>query len=256
MVLAPPIDPTKENIFDLPEHTVSNGVAEYAARAGGALLESKTEELFSYPTATYKVADYLGNPNPRPPERYLFDPSLQGTGVLAYYVNPKEVAAFLKFVYPGHDTEIENAIQRELGPNVIVAYNPDVLKLPVHVLKSVKDHEDGHGGQHGKLLAKALGVLTHYGPLPIGEMLVEGGNENALQVMGMEPPSRYFDDNSMYSFYRRFVEELEYLKPGTTRDFLHATAEYDIRGATKVLDGVPGIDRLIGKYALAFANRN
>lgn len=247
---------TVKNIFDLPENVVSQEVADYSAKAGGALLESKAEELFSYPTATYKVADYFGNPNPRPPERYIFDSSLQGTGKLAYYVNPKEVTAFLKFIYPGNDTEIESAIQRELGPNVIVAYNPDVLKLPVHVLKSVKNHEDAHGGQPGKLLAKAIGILTPYGALPIGEMIVEGGNEYALEATDMKPPSRYFDDNALYSFYRRFVEELEYQMPGVTRDFLHATAEYDIRRATKVLDSVSGIDRLIGKYAWAFANRN
>ena len=123
-------------------------------------------------------------------------------------------------------------------------------------MESMKAHEDAHGGQPGKLLAKALHARTPYGDLPIGEMLVEGGNEFAMQEIGMTPPSRYFGDSAMYSFYRRFVEELEYSRPGVTKDFMRAAARCDLQEVANVLDSVPRIERLTSRYAAAWAARN
>ncbi|MBI3190439.1 hypothetical protein HYZ41_01915 [archaeon] len=196
-------------------------------------------------STTYAVAE-LYNAIPRPPTKVFYDTSLRGTPVLAWYLDPQDV----KTVYPREGELIE----REIGPDPIIAHNPDILKSKYKDFgKAVDDHEKGHGGQPGKMKLKGLHAMTGYGRIPIGEMLIEGGVEWALEKRYKNAPSRQMDKmankTTSYGLYRDFVYELEEKSPGIMRQVYRAASKASGRAAGRLLENVPGIEELVNKYA-------
>ncbi|MFC2142909.1 hypothetical protein ACFLQN_00760 [Candidatus Aenigmatarchaeota archaeon] len=212
------------------------------------------------PTTTYETAPLFGNSNPRPPTETYFDHNLTGTGTLAWYLDPLEV----EDAYPAAGREL----RRLIGPNPIMAYNPDVAKRSMlygenELLESIDDHEKTHGAQQAKQHIKRIGARTQFGTLPIGEMIIEGSVEYALDRRHTEmsrkgrrvakAPSRYFDrrmGRSTYGIYREFVYDLEGLQKGVTRRVFKAAERGGANAVLRTLQSVKGIDRLISKYAL------
>jgi hypothetical protein len=171
---------------------------------------------------------------------------LRGTDTQAYYIDPKEV----KSIHPIAGMQLE----AEIGPDPIVAYNPDILKGSREYRSLVDQHEKTHGGQQGKLKLKDLHVRTSYGELPIGLMLVEGGVEWATEKRGKKAVTRYRDEKtgrkSEYSIYRDFVYELEEKSHGILRQIYRAADRAGPYAAARLLQTVPGISQLLEKYAM------
>src|SRR3989344_3627410 len=198
--------------------------------------------------STYHAAQVFGNPYPRPPTRTFWDTSLKGTNTIAWYLDPQEV----KQEYPMEGL----AIEREIGSEPIVAYNPRLLRSRnKNFIKAVDAHEKAHGGQQGKMKLKKIGAVTRYGPVPLGEMLIEGGVEWALdrysEKSGVMPPSRYMDQMngglSLYGIYREFAHELEGRQNGILRQVYRAAARAGPRDVVRHLETVPGIGEMVDK---------
>lgn len=200
------------------------------------------------PKTTYEMAGLFDNDSPRPPGRVFWHRDLRGSGVLAWYLDPAEV----KRAYPKDGEEIE----REFGSDPIVALNPDVLKINNReYVTSIIDHEKTHGSQPGKQTLKRLGVMTRYGPLHLGEMLIEGGVEWAMEKRGKKAPSKFMQEyggkKTSYGIYKDFVYDLEARKHGIMRQIYRAAKRGGMNSVIRLLETVPEIDTLVNVYASA-----
>ncbi len=195
---------------------------------------------------TYKVANVFGNYNPRPPKKFLKDHKLQGTGTLAWYLDPQEIKRY--------DYRAGMELESKLGPHPVIAYNPDIRdENDRKYVMAIDAHEKAHGGQQGKMALKQIVAKTKYGDIPLGLMLIEGGVEWALERGGFKPPTRYMDARSsrtpMYSHFRNFVYEIEEKQHGIMRQVYRAAERAGPYAAMRLLEGVPGIQQLVNKYA-------
>jgi hypothetical protein len=201
-------------------------------------------------TATYEAAKLFGNERPRPPMRAFWDGSLRGSGTLAWYLDPQEV----KLNYPREGRQLEEMV----GSDPIVALSPDVVRMQKEYASSVITHEKTHGAQQGKLMLKRLHAMTEYGALPIGEMLIEGGVEWAMERRGGKAPSRYMEKESdrkpAYAHFRDFVYELEASQKGIMRQIYRAADRGGMNAVTRLLESVPGMNMIVEKYASKLLN--
>ncbi len=213
---------------------------------------------------TRYVAGLVGNDNPRAPKTAFYDRSIEGTGILAWYLDPQDV----KRVHPAYGTRLE----AEIGTEPIMAYNPRVVKrylkgeMSGEEMDSIDNHEKGHGGQPAKPEIKSVHALTQYGVFPLGTALLEGHNEwsqdryrEAMAKRGKKvpkAPTRYFEDKLKpgqpvphYVHYRNFVYELEDAQPGVMRQFFRAAKRAGMKDAIRILENVKGVDKIVEKYA-------
>jgi len=209
-------------------------------------------------SVTDAMASVFGNPEPAPAKWAGYDHKLLGSGVIAYYVNPEEVVD----LYPEHHKPIvRNELRKELGTTEpYIGLNPGILRMPKEKAYSVIDHEKSHGAQpKGKLALKGIYAVTPVGKVPLGEMLIEGWNEYGLERSGRKPPSRYLDEDghgkALYSHYRDFVYEVEQQSPGITRQIMRSAKREGPNAAMRLIESVPGIDKLATKYASKLNNR-
>lgn len=214
--------------------------------------------------ATRYVADLLDNDDPRPARTALYDEKLRGTSVLAWYLDPSEV----KKSNPVYGSMLE----QELGSEPVIAYNPEVVsrhlrgKTDPGVLKSIEAHEKAHGGQPAKQEMKRIRARTRYGEMPLGEALLEGFVEYALDkrhdamkrkgLSAPRAPTRYFEESTKpgeptphYVHYRNMVYEIEGAQPGTMRQVFRAAKRASMHDAMRLLETVPGINEIVEKYA-------
>jgi hypothetical protein len=224
---------------ELTRELYNDGISPIEAKE--ALVEARDS------TVTKMTAKLFGNEYPRPPKKFGYDISLYGTNTYAYYVDPKEIKELNPY--------FGNKLERELGSDPVQAYNPIYVKIRrknPRFAKAIDAHEKVHGAQPGKSILKRIGVLTIYGPLPLGEMIIEGSAERALEKSGIKPPSRYFDSESgksAYSIYRDFVYDLENASPGITRQIFRAAKKGGVNSVIRLIENVPYIDRIVTKYA-------
>ncbi|MCX6819585.1 MAG: hypothetical protein NT129_06335, partial [Candidatus Aenigmarchaeota archaeon] len=146
-----------------------------------------------------KAAEYLGT-KPVYPTWTGFDPELLGTPVMGYEAE-------------------KSAIESAIGPNVVIAYNPDIVKDP-KLRKKVATHEGVHLAQRGKRELLKLYASTPFGIFSIGHALVEGGNELVTEKIGEEKSGAYHKE---YQFAKRVNDYVMDLGS------IHEMAEY--RGA-------------------------
>ncbi|MBI2076165.1 MAG: hypothetical protein HYT72_02875 [Candidatus Aenigmarchaeota archaeon] len=217
-----------------------------------------TEEARRYleyaldPSFTREMAAIFGNAEPAPAEIAFYDAKLSGTGELANYLRPEEVAE----LYNGDREFVMSRIREERGTTKTqMALSPDLLKMPEALVYAVIDHEKSHGAQpKGKLAMKGIHAYTPFGVLPLGEMLVEGWAEYGLERKGRKPPSRYFDEiyghgKTAYSRFRDLVYEVEEQSPGITRQIMRAARRGGPNAAIRLIEGIPNIENIVTKYA-------
>jgi len=227
--------------------------------SAGRFLDTrvKNDEVTRY------VAGLVDNDNPRPARKAFYDHKLRGTGVFAWYLDPKDV----KRIDPVYGARLE----AEIGSEPIIAYNPRVVakyfkgEMDPEFMDAVENHEKGHGGQSSKPEINSLYILTPHGAIP-GKALLEGHNEwaqdrynEAMAKRGRKvakAPTRYFEKNLKagepvphYVHYRNFVYELEDTQPGVMRQFFRAAKRATMKDAMRVLENVPGIEKIADKYA-------
>jgi hypothetical protein len=213
--------------------------------------------MFRDMSATHDTADMFGNPNPRPPKTVVFDDNLTGTGTHAYYIDPQEIIGRY-----GHDHPVSRKVRREVGEDPLVAFNPDIIEIDkIHpgYAMAVNHHEKSHGGQPGKMLIKQIYMNTRFGKVPLGEMIIEGANEYALERRGRKSPSRYMDKMSggrempLYSFYRDMAYELEDKSPGILRQIFRAAHRGGPNAVVRLMNTIPDLDRIVDKYVSKIA---
>ncbi len=215
------------------------------------------------PRLVHEMARGFGNDYPAPAKRAGYDSGLQGTPVIAYYVHPREALDS----YPDHlKPAAEQYLRKEfvtLDP--YIGLNPDLPEMDRRIGNgfgtAVLEHEKGHGAQpKGKLVLKSIYARTPFGEIPLGEMIVEGSVEYALERRGRKPPSRYFDEiegegKATYSKYRNFVYEMEGKSPGITRQIMRAATRGGPNAAMRLIQSVPDMGRIVAEYAYKLNNR-
>jgi len=200
-------------------------------------------------TATKKAAKFFGS-YPKTVAYYAVDTTLEGTGTLAFHLDPEDV----KESNPVLGEKLEAKYK-----GIIQAVSPKYLDIWLEneqLARSIDDHEKVHAAQPAKPRIKKIIAVTPYGNLRVGEMLIEGSAERALEWMDKKPPSKYFDrtgEEATYSVYRNFVEDLEKASSGITRLVFRAakrasTPDGGTDSAIRLLNTVPGIEKLIAKY--------
>lgn len=230
-----------------------------------ATLEREAREYVDAaldPRVVHEMASHFGNENPAPPKSAGYDMNLRGTPIIAYYRNPQEIVELA----PEYQRPIVRDILRnEFGSlEPYVGLNPDLPQMARRMGKdfaySVLDHEKTHAAQpKGKFVLKGIYATTPFGELPIGEMIVEGSVEYALERRGKKPPSRYFDEQGQgkaaYSYYRDFVYEIEEKSPGITRQLMRAASRGGPNAAIRLIESVPDMGAIVAKYAYKLNNR-
>ncbi len=215
------------------------------------------------PRSVHEMARDFGNNAPAPAKSAGYDFDLKGTPVIAYYVHPREALDF----YPDHLKPVaEQYLKREFGTlDPYIGLNPALPEMDRKIGKgfgtAVLEHEKGHGAQpKGKFVLKSIYARTPFGEIPLGEMIVEGMVEYALERRGKKPPSRYFDEiegegKATYSQYRNFVYEMEGKSPGITRQIMRAATRGGPNAAIRLIQSVPDMDKIIAKYSWNLNNR-
>jgi len=220
--------------------------------------ESKYLDYALDPSVTHEMSRVFGNSEPAPAKWAGYDHKLLGSGVIAYYVNPEEVVD----LYPEYQKPtVRQELRKELGTTEpYIGLNPGIMKMSKEKAYSIMDHEKSHGAQpKGKLALKGIYAVTPAGEIPLGEMLIEGWNEYGLEKSGRKPPSRYLDEDgngkALYGHYRDFVYEIEQNSPGITRQIMRTAKRAGPNAAMRLIESVPGIDKLATKYAYKLNNK-
>ena len=191
------------------------------------------------------VKDFYGRTNERDASVYL-DGTKKGTEILGYEIDSIP--------------ELEDYI----GPNDIIAFNPDLYNMPREIKESASKHEWVHHYTEGKTPISLIGARTIYGDIPLGTMLVEGATEYLLEKSGHRRPSEVMknltNQTPLYDIYFRMVDELENSEPGILSK-IHNISDDAINffgdegyiiGAMNVvreLEDVPDINNIIDKYS-------
>lgn len=224
-------------------NTYNRQLYDWNPQIAARLLEKAKD-----PATTHDIAGMMGNPNPRPPKNVGYDHSLKGTGTLAYYFDPQEIKRY--------DLRAGMELERKLGPHPVMRLSPDVVRIyeqDPEEADAIIYHEQGHGAQQGKMELKQIYAKSSLGTVPLGLMLIEGGNEWALEKRGKTPPTRYMDKRSKrkqpYSVFRDFVYALEEKQHGIMRQVYRAAHKAGPKAAIRLLEAVPGIENLIETYA-------
>jgi hypothetical protein len=215
----------------------------------------------SRPEVTYDAAKYFSPDTCRPPENIFYDNRLSGTGIQAYVVDPREVGE----TYPVLGKQLETELGSDkpamgVSPDLPVAYYRG--RIGKSFIDAVADHEHIHPAQPAKLEMKRLGYESAFGYVPLGEMIVEGSTEWALERRKEEmakkgkfvagAPSRYFDrmgQKSTYGIYRDFIYEIERKEKGITRQLWRAAKHGGANSVAKLLQNVSGIEEILDRYA-------
>lgn len=224
------------------------------------------QEAASHTNVTHDIARHYGT-EPRPARTFWYDPDLVGTGTQAYNIDPKEVRKMSPYM--------AMFLENEIGPDPGIGVNPEVVskqsglrsqirrlyrnsfdmaeRVYVGLRNKIYKHEAGHGGQQGKMEAKQVVAQTAYGTLPIGEIMIEGGLEVALEQTGHGAPSREFDamsgGRSSYGLYRDLVYRLEQKRKGISTEFLRVADKYGPKAAAELLAKVPDVGGILTEYA-------